>query len=270
MSEKIGEKMNQLGAQLKAAESFDERARGWMLDYIEASEARATVLYLEREEARRAAEEATYRAERADRRFDEDRAKLDAERAALIDERAKLDAETEELRAEYVADREGRAEQEAYVRALGAELEATRIALDAEREELRGRRQRLEAELELARSGPARRQPWHNPEGSPADRARAQLQDALYHVQRDGEIGLARICATYAVEILYLQRDPCPMPRSLRDLEIVGRRLRDIHGQLDADTIGKMNVKELAAHLRIVQLDAAKARAELRGEDWNG
>lgn len=129
-------------------------------------------------------------------------------------------------------------------------------------------RSALMEELEAARSGPARRQPWHNPEGSPAERARAQLQDAIHHIQRDGEIGLARICATYAVEILYLQRDPCPMPRSLRDLEIVGRRLRDISGQMDVIIDGAGVPLAVREHARLIKLDAEKARAELRGEDW--
>lgn len=229
MSEKIGEKMAALGAQLKAADSFDERARGWMLDYIEASEARATLLYVEREEARRAQRE--------------------AERAA-----AELEAERDKAREDF-------AEVSAVLRDGFERWEAEKLAFVRRIVELEGW-------LEAAASGPARRQPWHNPEGSPAERARAQLQDAIHHIQRDGEIGLARICATYAVEILYLQRDPCPMPRSLRDLEIVGRRLRDIIGQLDAAL--KMPAARVADHLRLIKLDAEKARAELRGEDWNG
>lgn len=187
------------------------------------------------------------------------RAELDATRDA---EREELDAEREELRAEWEADQADRQLRDEAINAERAELEAIRATLDAERAELRARRVRLDAELEASRSGPAARQPWFTPEGSPAVRARAALQDALFHVQRDGELGLARVYARHVVDLLD------GSPAVFRPLQAT--QLANVEARLDA-IVGQANaaIQDCAAELQPGPLqhfehvrDAARAALE--------
>ena len=260
------------GAALMAAceKRFDDNARGWALEYVEMSERRADALAVEAGfyKAELARAQDTHRltaAELEDLRRDWRRreqtinaetAKKDATlRAAFADCQKSRDALQDERsdRAQIVA-----AEVE---KAMGAER--------AELAALKARRDELERELEAARSGAACRQPWNNPEGSAAERARAALQDAIHHVQRDGEQGLARLCALLAVEILETgTARHAWRPRSVRDLEVVERRLQEIIGQLGDIATRRDANKAVQNHAGEIQEAARRALAELRGEDW--
>lgn len=261
------------GAALLAAceKSFDDKARGWALDYVEMSERRADALAVEasfyKSELARAqdthrAAAAAWDVERVDWRRHEatHRAELDKKDATL---KAAF-ADCEKSRAALQAERRDRAQ------IVAAEVEKAMGAERAELAALKARAAELERELETARSGAACRQPWNNPEGGAAERARAQLQDAIHHVQRDGEQGLARLCALLAVELLESSaarrggaRDAL---RAERRLDIVERRLREIIGQLGVIVSSRHANKAIQNHAREIQASAESALAVLRGE----
>lgn len=212
------DKLKEIASKIKARPSYDDYARGWTLDYIEMSEARASRLFVELA-------------------------------AARDDARDARDRQREIVEAELAR--------------RAAELQAQIVALEARGAE-------LEAELDAARRGPAARQPWHVLEGSTPLRARAALQDAIYHVQRDGEMGLARIYARHAAELIEGLG-----PRVLRlggaaELDRVDLRLAEIIGQLDAaiEQVGARFSEAEKRHLAEIQEAARRALAELRGEDW--
>lgn len=260
------------GAALMAAceKSFDDKARGWALEYVEMSERRADALAVEasfyKSELARAqnthrAAAASWDVERVDWRRHEatHRAELDKKDATL---KAAF-ADCEKSRATLQAERRDRAQ------IVAAEVEKAMGAERAELAALKARAAELERELETARSGAACRQPWNNPEGSDAERARAALQDAIHHVQRDGEQGLARLCALLAVEILETgTARHAWRPRSVRDLEVVERRLQEIIGQLGDIATRRDANKAVQNHAGEIQEAARRALAELRGEDW--
>lgn len=268
----MNEDLKTKGAALKAAcvETFDERARSWALDYVEMSERRADGLAVEAifykaelkraQDAHRAAAE-SWEVERIDwrRRDATHRAELEKKDATL---KAAF-ADCEKSRATLQAERRDRAQ------IVAAEVEKAMGAERAELATLKARRDELERELEASRSGAACRQPWNNPEGSAAERARSALQDAIHHVQRDGEMGLARLCALLAVEILETGTDRRAWrSRSVRDLEVVERRLQEIIGQLGDIATRRDANKAVQNHAGEIQTAARRALAELRGEDW--
>lgn len=262
----MNEDLKTKGAALMAAceKSFDDKARGWALDYVEMSERRADALAVEAsfykselaraQETHRAAA-ASWDVERVDWRRQEatHRAELDKKDATL---KAAF-ADCEKSRATLQAERRDRAQ------IVAAEVEKACAAERAELAALKARAAELERELETARSGAACRQPWNNPEGGAAERARAQLQDAIHHVQRDGEQGLARLCALLAVEML---ETGAALDVGLASRgDFVAARLRDVIAELD-DLASSPRAAQLKNHARKIQEQAERALAAMVGE----